>query len=149
MEEETSPRTEEKRAMLRKQYDKFGTPMPVKTPVNFAARLKEQQEEQRKAMKKLICASCVSLVFIAAELVGGWWAGSIAIMADAAHLASDIIGFGVSIIALRLGQRGASDHLTYGWNRAEVIGTLVSVATIWVMTVWLLIEATERFFMPP
>ena len=100
-------------------------------------------------MKKLICASCVSLVFIAAELVGGWWAGSIAIMADAAHLASDIIGFGVSIIALRLGQRGASDHLTYGWNRAEVIGTLVSVATIWVMTVWLFIEATERFFMPP
>ena len=100
-------------------------------------------------MKKLICASCVSLVFIAAELVGGWWAGSIAIMADAAHLASDIIGFGVSILALRLGQKGPTDHLTYGWARAEVIGTIVSVATIWVMTVWLFIEATMRFFEPP
>ena len=93
-------------------------------------------------MKKLFIACCVSAVFIVAELVGGYWAGSIAIMADAAHLASDIIGFGVSIAALRLGQKGPNDHLTYGWSRAEIIGTLVSVATIWIMTVWLLIEAT-------
>ena len=100
-------------------------------------------------MKKLCIATCVSTVFIAVELVGGYWAGSIAIMADAAHLSSDIIGFGVSIIALRLGQRGSSDHLTYGWSRAEIIGTMVSVATIWVMTVWLFIEATYRFFEPP
>lgn len=91
----------------------------------------------------------VSCIFIVAELVGGYWAGSIAIMADAAHLSSDIIGFGVSVIALRLGQRGSTDHLTYGWARAEVIGTMVSIATIWVMTVWLFIEATKRFFVPP
>ena len=100
-------------------------------------------------MKKLILAIMVSCIFICAELIGGWWAGSIAIMADAAHLSSDIIGFGVSVIALRLGQRGATDHLTYGWARAEIIGTMVSVATIWVMTVWLFIEATKRFFVPP
>jgi len=100
-------------------------------------------------MKKLCIAVGVSCVFIAAELVGGWWAGSIAIMADSAHLASDIIGFGVSIAALRLGQKGPNDHLTYGWNRAEIIGTIVSVATIWIMTVWLFIEATMRFFEPP
>ena len=48
-------------------------------------------------------AIAVSFVFIIAELIGGYWAGSIAIMADAAHLSSDIIGFGVSVIALRLG----------------------------------------------
>ena len=100
-------------------------------------------------MKKLLMATGVSCLFIAAELIGGWWAGSIAIMADAGHLASDIIGFGVSIIALRLGQKGPNDHLTYGWNRAENIGTLVSIATIWVMTVWLFIEATYRFIEPP
>merc|ERR1712051_37830 len=100
-------------------------------------------------MKKLCIAVMVSMVFIVAELVGGWWAGSIAIMADAAHLSSDIVGFGISIIALRLGQKGPSDHLTYGWNRAEIIGTMVSVSTIWIMTVWLLIEATMRFFEPP
>ena len=91
-------------------------------------------------------ASCV---FITVEIIGGYWAGSIAIMADSAHLASDIIGFAISIIALWLGQRNVNDHLTYGWNRAEIIGTMVSITTIWVMTVWLFMEATMRFFVPP
>ena len=77
--------------------------MPVKTPIDFKKRLAEQEEEQKKAMKKLMLAIMVSCIFIIAELVGGYWAGSIAIMADAAHLSSDIIGFGVSVIALRLG----------------------------------------------
>ena len=76
-------------------------------------------------------------------------AGSIAIFTDSAHLASDLLGFGISILALRLGERGPSDHLTYGWHRAEVIGTMVSVASIWIMTVWLFFEATMRFFEPP
>ena len=94
-------------------------------------------------------AASVSFVFIIAEIVGGLWAGSIAIFADSAHLASDIVGFGISILALRLGQRSATDHLTYGWHRAEIIGTMASVASIWIMTVWLFYEATKRFFEPP
>ena len=76
-------------------------------------------------------------------------AGSIAIFTDSAHLASDLLGFGISILSLRLGQRAPSDHLTFGWLRAEIIGTLVSIASIWIMTVWLQGEATQRFFEPP
>ena len=94
---------EGEKSLHRKQYDAVGTPMTVKSAIDFQSRLKEQQEETRKAMKKLITATSVSIIFIAAELIGGYWAGSIAIMADAAHLSSDIIGFGVSILALRLG----------------------------------------------
>ena len=139
----------QRKKLLRAQYDAVGTPMAVKTPIDFQKRLKEQEIEQKQAVKKLCIATSVSCVFIFAELVGGWWAGSIAIMADAAHLSSDIFGFGVSIIALRLGQKDACDHLTYGWNRAEIIGTMVSISTIWVMTVWLFIEATWRFFEEP
>jgi len=75
-------------------------------------------------------------------------AGSIAIFTDSAHLASDLLGFGISILSLRLGQRSPSDHLTFGWLRAEIIGTLVSIASIWIMTIWLLGEATQRFFEP-
>ena len=42
------------KAPARGQYDAFGTPMPVKTPVDFQKKLQEQKEEQNKAMKKLI-----------------------------------------------------------------------------------------------
>jgi len=75
--------------------------------------------------------------------------GSIAIYTDSAHLASDMLGFGISILSLTLAQRESSNYLTYGWHRAEIIGTLVSVSSIWIMTVWLLFEATKRFFQPP
>ena len=100
-------------------------------------------------MKKLCIVMFVSVFFITAQLIGGYLAGSIAIFTDSAHLASDMLGFGISIMALTLAQRGSTTHLTYGWHRAEIIGTLVSVSTIWIMTVWLLGEATKRFFQPP
>ena len=76
-------------------------------------------------------------------------AGSIAIFTDSAHLASDLLGFGISILALNLATKASSKSLTFGWHRAEIIGTLVSVSSIWIMTGWLLVEATKRFFMPP
>ena len=96
-------------------------------------------------MKKLIIVSFVSVFFITAQLIGGYLAGSIAIFTDSAHLASDMLGFGISMAALTLGAQQASGNLSFGWHRAEVIGTLVSVASIWIMTIWLLGEATKRF----
>lgn len=77
-------------------------------------------------------------------MVGGYYSGSISIMADAAHLASDLVGFAISIISLKVAQKSSSDALTYGWHRAEIIGTLFSVAVIWIMTVWLVYEAADR-----
>lgn len=123
--------------------------MPVKTPINFEARLVAQKESNQAAKKKLYTVAIVSVFFITAQLIGGWLAGSIAIFTDSAHLASDMLGFGISILALTLAQKSASENLTYGWHRAEIIGTLISVSSIWIMTGWLLVEATKRFFAPP
>ena len=53
-------------------------------------------------MKKLYQVTFVSVFFITAQLIGGYLAGSIAIFADSAHLASDMLGFGISISALTL-----------------------------------------------
>lgn len=57
-----------------------------------------------------------------------------------------MLGFGISILALTMAQKAATSNLTYGWHRAEIVGTLVSVSSIWIMTGWLLVEATKRFF---
>ena len=120
--------------------------MPIKSPVNYEQRLAAQKSQTDAAIRKLVTVSIVSCFFITAQMIGGYMSGSIAIFTDAAHLASDLLGFGVSICALLLAQRAASENLTYGWHRAEIIGTLVSVASIWIMTGWLLVEATKRFF---
>ena len=123
--------------------------MPVKSPVNFEQRMEMQKESNNAAKRKLLTVSIVSVFFITAQLIGGYLAGSIAIYTDSAHLASDLLGFGISIMALAMAQRSATNNFTFGWHRAEIIGTLVSVSSIWIMTGWLLVEATKRFWEPP
>lgn len=91
----------------------------------------------------------ISIIFIVCQLIGGILSGSIAIFADTAHLASDLLGFIISMAALKLGAKEATSCYSYGWHRAEIIGSLISIATIWVMTIWLVVEATARFFEPP
>jgi zinc transporter 2 len=90
----------------------------------------------------------ICVFFITVEVVGGYIANSIAIMTDAAHLLSDLLGFQISIVALFLGQRPASMSLTYGYHRAEVVGALCSVILIWGLTIWLLYEAIKRMIVP-
>jgi zinc transporter 2 len=102
----------------------------------------------QKAMKKLKIVSIVSIFFIAAQMTGGILANSIAIFTDTAHLASDMIGFAMSMVALKISMRPASHELTFGWHRAEVIGTLISVAFLVTLTIWLVVEATNRIITP-
>jgi zinc transporter 2 len=64
-------------------------------------------------------------------------------------LASDLIGFAISIIALNIAQKKSDSKNSYGYHRAEVIGSIVSLSSIWIMTVFLLGEATKRLFAPP
>ena len=109
-------------------------------------KLPDQIESDRKAIRKLIIASTVSVLFLTVQLFGGWLASSIAIFTDSAHWASDMLGFAISIAALKISQKSSDTNLTYGWHRAEIVGTLISMLSIWVITAVLLIEATRRFF---
>src|SRR6476646_7753781 len=97
-----------------------------------------------KAESQLMRASMICLVFMIAEVIGGYFAGSLAIMTDAAHLRSDLAGFLVSLICLWLTKRKATAVLSFGFKRAEVLGALLSVSLIWVVTGFLLVEAVER-----
>jgi|688.fasta_scaffold321284_1 zinc transporter 2 len=65
-------------------------------------KLKETLEENKKMERKLYIVCGVSILFIVCEVVGGYYANSISIMTDAAHLASDLVGFAVSIISLKI-----------------------------------------------
>lgn len=99
-------------------------------------------------MRKLRIVSFVSVFFIIAQCIGGYLANSIAIFTDSAHLASDMIGFGMSMIALKMSMRKASKELTFGWHRAEIIGTMISVIFLLTLTIWLLSEAMQRVIEP-
>jgi zinc transporter 2 len=83
------------------------------------------------------------------EIIGGYLANSIAIMSDAAHLLSDFLGFIISIISIVISRKKATNEMSFGFHRAEIIGALVSVTLIWGLTLWLLYEATMRIISPP
>ena len=81
-----------------------GTPISkMHSPVTFAKKQESNKKTNEDAMKKLITVSIVSVFFISAQLYGGYLAGSIAIFTDSAHLASDMLGFAISMCAITMG----------------------------------------------
>ncbi|RVE67192.1 hypothetical protein OJAV_G00114550 [Oryzias javanicus] len=79
-----------------------------------------------------------------AEIVGGYLAGSLAVMTDAAHLLTDLTSFIISLFSLWLSSKPATQRLSFGWHRAEILGALLSVFTIWLVTGVLVYLAVER-----
>ena len=65
----------------------------------FMAKDKEEYDE---AMKKLVAVMCLSIIFITGQMIGGYISNSIAIFTDCAHLATDMIGFMMSMLAMRI-----------------------------------------------
>ena len=107
---------------------------------------KKQQDE---AIRKLTWVCVICTIFMIIEIIGGYLANSIAIMSDAAHLLSDLLGFLISIISIYISRKIAKNDMSYGYHRAEIIGALVSIVLIWALTIWLLYEATLRIIVTP
>lgn len=107
--------------------------------------LKEQDvAENHKARRTLIIASILCLSFMVAEVIGGYIAGSLAVITDAAHLLTDFASFLISLFSLFMATRPATRRMSFGWHRAEVLGAFISVLFIWIVTGVLVYIAIER-----
>ncbi|VDK54385.1 unnamed protein product [Cylicostephanus goldi] len=98
----------------------------------------------RRAEKVLWAVALLSLVFIIAEFTGGLFASSLAIMTDAGHMLSDLLSFIISIMAIRSARQPPSKRLSWGYERAEILGAMVSIIILWVLTTVLVLLAIER-----
>ncbi|XP_076013516.1 proton-coupled zinc antiporter SLC30A2-like [Genypterus blacodes] len=78
------------------------------------------------------------------EVIGGYAAHSLAIMTDAAHLLTDFGSIVISIFSLWISSRPHTQTMTFGWQRAEILGVFLSVVSIWAVTVVLVFSAIER-----
>ncbi|XP_005394896.1 PREDICTED: zinc transporter 2 [Chinchilla lanigera] len=100
--------------------------------------------KKERARHQLYVASAVCLVFMIGEVIGGYLAHSLAIMTDAAHLLTDFASMLISLFSLWMSSRPATKTLNFGWQRAEILGALLSVLSIWVVTGVLVYLAAER-----
>jgi cation diffusion facilitator family transporter len=105
---------------------------------------KKEKEQQKGAIKKLCWVSLICIFFMGVEVAGGILSNSLSIYTDAAHMLADFSGFAISIIAIWIGKIKATDKMSYGYHRAEVVGALISVLIIWVMTGLLVNEGIHR-----
>lgn len=91
----------------------------------------------------------LAAAYMVAEAVGGWLTGSLALLADAGHMLSDVAALGLSLFAMWMAQRPPTSRRTYGYHRLEILAALANGATLVAISILVLIEAFQRFQKPP
>lgn len=110
-----------------------------------ASHIQVTRAGQRKALwVSLLANGC----FMVVEVVGGMAFHSLALLADAAHMLSDVAGLGVALVAQQLVDRRASARHTYGLQRAEVLGAQANGLTLLAVAGWVTFEAIRRIGEP-
>jgi cobalt-zinc-cadmium efflux system protein len=90
----------------------------------------------------------LTLAYMVAEIVGGYLADSLALLADAGHMFSDAAALGLSLFAAWIAERPPTPQLTFGYYRAEILAALANGATLIAISIVIFIEAFRRFGTP-
>jgi cobalt-zinc-cadmium efflux system protein len=98
--------------------------------------------------RRLWASAALNLGITLVELIGGLWAGSLALLADAAHNLADVGALGLAIFARRLGRRPPTPRHTYGLKRAEVVAALINAAALIAISALIGREAVTRLLHP-
>jgi len=98
---------------------------------------------------KLAIALSLILAFMAAEVVTGIVANSLALLSDAAHMLTDAAAIGFSLVAINLARRPAEGRMTFGLKRAEILSAQANGITLLVLAAIIAIEAVRRLVSPP
>ena len=106
--------------------------------------------ETRAASRRALgLALAITASFTAVEVVGGLLTGSLAVLADAAHMLSDNVSLALALGALWLAGRPATPKRTYGFERAEVLAALANGVLLVALAIWIFVEAARRLADPP
>lgn len=97
---------------------------------------------------RLLTAIALNFLIPVLQLAGGFLANSMALISDAVHNFSDMIGLLVSYGALRIGGKKPSQRLTFGWQRAEILGAVANVGILMGAVVFMVYEAFQRLGNP-
>ncbi len=98
--------------------------------------------------KNLLYSILLNVVITLAQVIGGLFSGSLALISDALHNFSDVLSLIISYVAHKLSRRKASLEQTFGLKRAELIAAFVNALSLIVVAIYLIFEAISRFFKP-
>jgi cobalt-zinc-cadmium efflux system protein len=102
-----------------------------------------------KATRRLGLVLGITAAYALAELIGGWLSNSLALLADAGHMLTDIMALALALVAAWMARRPPDPARTYGYKRVEILAALFNGVTLIVIALFIFFEAVERLGRPP
>ena len=100
-------------------------------------------------MQRLKLALGLTFAYMLAEAVGGWYANSLALIADAGHMLADVAALCLTLAAFWFASRPATSRKTYGYYRLEILAAFVNGIALAMISLWVIYEAALRWQSPP
>jgi len=98
--------------------------------------------------RSLVTVLVITLSVAAAEAIGAWITGALVLLADAAHMAADAGGVGLSLLAVLFAARPASGRRTFGYARAEILAAVINAVVLLGISIFVLVQAVQRLISP-
>jgi len=96
----------------------------------------------------LVIVLLITLSVAIAEAIGAWISGALVLFADAAHMAADVAGIGLSLLAVVFASRPPTPKRTFGYARAEILAAVANAVVLSAMSVFIIAEAIDRLITP-
>lgn len=103
--------------------------------------------DARVKRRLLVSISLTGVIFLA-ELIGGWYTNSLALMSDAAHVFMDVFALSLSFFAIYIAEMPPTEKRTYGFHRVEVFVSFINSFVLLLITAVIFYKAVQRFFAP-
>jgi cobalt-zinc-cadmium efflux system protein len=109
-----------------------------------------RERPEETADRRALAASLALIgAFVVAEVVAGVIAGSLALLADAGHMLTDVAALALALIAAAMAVRPARGRWTFGYRRVEILAAQVNGITLLLVAMWIVYEAARRLASPP
>lgn len=108
----------------------------------------DRRAAARENRRRLTLVLGLAALTMLAEAVGGLWTGSLALLADAGHMLSDVSALSLSVLAISLAQRPRGPQQTYGHHRTEILAALANGVLLAGVSISILVEAIDRIGTP-
>ena len=99
--------------------------------------------------RKLSFALVLTSTFLIIEVIAGFITQSLALLSDAAHMFTDAAALAIALVAIKIGKLPADDKRTFGYQRFEILAALFNASMLFVVAMYILYEAYQRFSNPP
>lgn len=99
--------------------------------------------------RQLMLVFGFTTLYLVVEVIGGLVTGSLALLADAGHMLTDVGGLGLALFAIRFAERPATPARTYGYYRVEILSAAANAVVLIGISGYILYEAYQRFRNPP